>query len=206
MTGLEHLDQFRGRLRQRFSQVAASFDLDGVLAELDNERARLSELSAALQARRDRAVNFANVANLITGTGLGIAGNAMQFSNSTANIGNGFGVGSGVASSVLSIIAIRLRHGPRSSVGRIPNMLAPLFGGEPALNSYYPPAVLEYLHSVRRVKEKLVDRASTSSWLSGNRPGVRGHRALQRLITRSHFSLLAWAIQPSSRSTISRID
>jgi len=34
------------------------------------------------------------------------------------------------------------------SVGRIPNMLAPLFGRQAALNSYYPSAVLEYLRSV----------------------------------------------------------
>src|SRR5262249_35157192 len=51
--------------------VASSLEVDGVLAELDNERAQLFELSATLQARRDRTVNLTNVANLITGTGLG---------------------------------------------------------------------------------------------------------------------------------------
>lgn len=130
------------------SVAAASLGVDGVLAELSNERAHLSELSVALQARRDHAVNLTNVANLITGTGIGIAVNALQFSNSTANIGNGIGVGSGVASTALAIIGIRLQRGPQSTVGRIPNMLAPLFERESALNSYYPPDVMEYLHSV----------------------------------------------------------
>lgn len=128
--------------------LAAAFAVDGVLAELDNERAHLSELSSILQARRDRGVNLANVANLVTGTGVGIAVNALQFSNSTANFGNGLGVGSGIASTVLSIVGIHLQGGPQRSVGRIPNMLAPLFGRPAALNSYYPREVLEYLRNV----------------------------------------------------------
>ena len=127
---------------------AASLKVDGVLAELANERAHLSELSVALQARRDRAVNLANVANLITGTGLGIVVNSLQFSNSTANVGNGIGVGSGVASTALSLVAMRLQRGPQGSVGRIPNMLAPLFGRPGELNSYYPAEVMEYLRTV----------------------------------------------------------
>jgi hypothetical protein len=128
--------------------TAASLEVDGVLAELESERARLSELSAALQARRDRAVNLTNVAGLVTGTGLGIVVNAMQFSSSTANLGNGLGVGSGIASTVLSIIGIRQQHGPQRSVGRIPNMLAPLFARPAELNSDYPETVLAYLRSV----------------------------------------------------------
>jgi hypothetical protein len=79
---------------------------------------------------------------------LGIAVNAMQFSSSTANVGNGLGVSSGVGSTVLSIIGIRRQRGPQRSVGRIPNMLAPLFARQAALNSYYPQEVLDYLHSV----------------------------------------------------------
>src|SRR5215471_16686901 len=137
-------------LRQQVLETveAASLQVDGVLAELTNERAHLSELSVALQARRDRAVNLANVANLITGTGLGIVVNSLQFSSSTANVGNGIGVGSGVASTALSLVAMRLQRGPEGTVGRIPNMLAPLFGKPGELNSYYPPEVMGYLRSV----------------------------------------------------------
>jgi len=78
---------------------------------------------------------------------LGIGVNALQFSSSTANIGNGLGVGSGIGSTVLSIIGIRRQRGPLSSAGRVPNMLAPLFGRDAKLNSYYPQVVLDYLHS-----------------------------------------------------------
>ena len=126
----------------------SSLEVDGVLAELNNEQARLSELGSALQSRRDHSLSLVNVANLVTGTGVGIGVNALQFSSSTANIGNSLGVGSGVASTVLSVIGIRRQRGPLSAVGRVPNMLAPLFGRDAKLNSYYPPMVMTYLHSV----------------------------------------------------------
>jgi hypothetical protein len=127
--------------------TVSSLEVDGVLAELNNEQARLSELSSALQSRRDHSLNLVNVANLVTGTGVGIGVNALQFSSSTANIGNSLGVGSGVASTVLSIIGIRRQRGPLAAVGRVPNMLAPLFGQTAKLNSYYPPIVMTYLQS-----------------------------------------------------------
>ena len=128
--------------------IATSLEVDGVLAELENERDHLSELNSVLQGRRDHTVNLLSAANLVTGTGLGIAVNAMQFSSTTANVGNGLGVASGIGSTVLSIIGIRAQGGPVVSVGRIPNMLAPLFRRPAALNAYYPPEIMEYLKSV----------------------------------------------------------
>lgn len=159
MERLKSLQQSRGcespataeelSLRQDILEtvLGAAFDVDGVMAEIDNERARLMEMRAGLQNRRDHAVNLLNAANLVTGTGIGIAVNALQFSDSTANIGNALGVGSGVASTVLSIIGIHKQRGPISGIGRTPNMLAPLFGKEPVLSTYYPPSVFEYLQS-----------------------------------------------------------
>lgn len=171
--------------------VSASLQVDGVLAELANENAHLSELSSILQARRDRAVNLTNVANLITGTGLGIAVNAMQFSSSTANIGNSLGVGSGIASTVLSIIGIHLQHGPQRSVGGIPNMLAPLFGRQAALNSYYPQAVLDYLRSApigeSPAKGSRLDQLM-AEWRQAGRLGPPGS-ATDQQITRLTSSL-----------------
>ena len=137
-------------LRQQLleSVTAASLDVDGVLAEIANERTDLSELRGTLEARRDNSVGLLNTANLITGTGLGIAVNAMQFSASTANLGDGIGVGSGIASTVLSILGIRKQNGPSHGPGDVPNMLAPLFDAKAALNTYYPPEVLLYLNNV----------------------------------------------------------
>jgi hypothetical protein len=137
-------------LRQEISEsvLAASFDVDGVLAEIDQERARVFEVRAYLQGHRDRGVNLASLASLITGSGVGIAVNALQFSNSTANLGNGIGVGSGIASTALSLVGIRLQRGPAQPIGSAPNMLAVPFGRKPVLSSDYPDDVLAYLNSV----------------------------------------------------------
>jgi len=137
-------------LRQEISDrvMAASFEVDGVLAEISQEQARINEVSTSLQARRDKGVNVASLASLITGSGVGIAVNALQFSSSTANTGNGIGVGSGIASTILSLIGIHLQRGPAQPVGSAPNMLAVPFGRHPVLYSDYPDDVLAYLNSL----------------------------------------------------------
>lgn len=111
-------------------------------------------------------MNLANVANLITGTGLGIAVNSLQFSNSTSELGNGIGVGSGVASTLFSIVGMRLQRGPQ---GRIPNMLARRLGRERALNSYYPQDVMKYCKAYRPPKARLAGHGLNSSWRNGGR-------------------------------------
>src|SRR5690349_11687574 len=118
------------RVHQQLSDkvLATSLDIDGVLAEISNERAELVEVRSVLQSRRDRSVNLLSIAGLVTGTGLGIVTTSMQFNSSTANLGNGLGVGSGIASTVLSVVGIRKQRGPGALVGRMPNMLAPVFG------------------------------------------------------------------------------
>lgn len=137
-------------LRQQISEsvLTASLDVDGVLGEIDQERARLVELRAFLQSRRDRGVNLTSIASLITGSGVGIAVNALQFSSSTADVGNGIGVASGAASTVLSLIGIRLQRGPAATIGEAPNMLAIPFARKPVLYSDYPEDVLAYLNSI----------------------------------------------------------
>jgi len=137
-------------LRQEISEsvMAAAFDVDGVIAEIDQERARIIEVRAYLQGRRDHAVNLTNLAGLVTGSGVGIAVNALQFSSTTANTGNGIGVGSGIASTILSVIGIRQQRGPARELGSAPNMLAIPFGRKPVLSSDYPEDVLAYLNSV----------------------------------------------------------
>jgi hypothetical protein len=136
-------------LRQEILQsiTASSLDVDSVISEIESEKSRLSEMRALLANRRDRSLGLLNVANLVTGAGLGIVTNALQFSDSTAQLGDQIGVGSGVGSSVLSLFVLRWQRGPMHIVGSVPNMLAPLFGRRAELNAYYPPIVLAYLNS-----------------------------------------------------------
>jgi hypothetical protein len=130
---------------------ASVLDVDGVLSEISNESNQLADLRTSLENRRDRTISRLNAASLITGAGLGTAVSATQFSTlgtRTQNIGDGIAVGAGVASIILSIMAVRRQHGPNGTVGDMPNMLAPLLGGAPVLNTYYPPDVRQYLDSV----------------------------------------------------------
>jgi hypothetical protein len=106
------------------------------------------ELRSVLEARRDRAANLIFVANLVIGTGLGAVVNALQFKDSTAIAGDAIGVGSGAASTLLTVLGIQMQRGPQHSIGSTPNMLAVLFNREPALHSQYPEPVLKYLNSV----------------------------------------------------------
>lgn len=140
-------------IRQELSELiqASNLDVDGVLGEISNERSELGDLRTALQSRRDHTVGFLNSAALITGSGLGTVVTATQFtrlSSTTQNIGDGIGIGSGVASTLLSFMAVRKQNGPKASVGDMPNMLAPLFDKVAVLQTYYPPSVLRYLQSV----------------------------------------------------------
>ncbi len=139
--------------RQQLSESiqATTLDVDSVLAELANEQSELSSLRTSLEARRDKTVGRLTTAALLTGSGAGTAVSATQFttlSSSTQNLGDALGIGSGAASTLLSILAARAQNGPRGAVVRTPNMLAPLLGGSPVLNTSYPPEVLAYLHSV----------------------------------------------------------
>ena len=170
----------------------SSLDVDGVLAEIENERAQLFELRAALASRRDRSLGFLNVANIITGAGLGMVTNALQFSNSTTKIGDNIGIVSGLGSTVLSVLAIRGQRGPRQSVGRSPNMLAPLLGRQPQLNTYYPPAVVEYLNSIpvgeRADSGSRLDQLTTE-WRQDGRIGPVGSAKTDQQIERLTSSL-----------------
>lgn len=139
------------RLQLLESIQIAVLEIDGVLGEISNERNELADIRSSLQSRRDRSVALFTTAALLTGSGVGIAVNATQYSSlgsRTNNAGDTLGIVSGAASTALSIVAARRQRGPNGSVGDVPNMLAPLLGGAPVLHAYYPPAVLQYLESV----------------------------------------------------------
>lgn len=174
-------------VRQQITEtiLAASLDVDSVLAEIASEHARLSELRSVLQAKRDRAVNIASLANVVTGTGVGVAVNALQFKTSTAELGDGIGVGSGVAATILSLVGIRLQHGPQHAIVRSPNMLAVLFGKAPALHSQYPPIVLAYLNAIPAGEpESRGTRLQqlTEEWQQSGRIGKQGTARAEKKI------------------------
>lgn len=103
-------------LRQELleSIQAAALEVDSVLAEIANERGQLADLRFSHQSRRDRTVNRLNTAALLTGSGLGIAVSATQFTvlnSRTQNIGDGIGVGSGLPPRSLRYWLLEARPG-----------------------------------------------------------------------------------------------
>jgi hypothetical protein len=140
-------------LRQQIleSVQMCTLQVDGIIAEIANEQSEIGSLRTILQTRRDRKANRLTTAALLVGSGLGTAASATQFtilSNTTQNVGDAIAIGSGAGTILLSILAARAQNGPQGRVEGIPNMLAPLLGGENVLRTYYPPVVLDYLKSV----------------------------------------------------------
>ena len=140
-------------IRQQLLEAVqtAALDVDSVLGEISNEEGELSNLRTSLQGRRDSTVAKLNAAALITGSTAGAAVSATQFNtlgSRANNVGDGFGIGAGVASTIFSIMATRKQNGPNGALGEVPNMLAPLFDRSPVLNTYYPSAVMQYLQTV----------------------------------------------------------
>lgn len=100
-------------LRQQITEavLTASLDVDGVLAEIDYERAQILELRELLSSGRDRKINLLALANIVAGTGSGVVSTAMQFSDRTAIAGDGVGVAGGATGVVLSILGLRQQGG-----------------------------------------------------------------------------------------------
>ena len=149
--GAVSLEELTVRQELMEEVASATLDVDSVLAEISNEQGQLSNLRLSLQGRRDNTVAKLNTAALITGSAAGALISATQFntlSGTTNNVGDGLGVGAGVASTVFSVLATKKQNGPSGTVGETPNMLAALFDGAPALNSHYPAEVMEFLEVV----------------------------------------------------------
>jgi hypothetical protein len=137
-------------LRQEISEVVlgASLEVDGIIAEIDNELAQVSAIRADLEARRDRATGLNTLANIIAGGATGVIGTALQFKNSTANLGNAIGVAGAGVSTVLSFIGLRQQRGGHRALGVAPNLLAKIFDKKPEFHSDYPAEVWAYLNAV----------------------------------------------------------
>jgi hypothetical protein len=135
-------------LRQQITEsvTIASLDVDGVLAEIDYERAEVSELKDRLSAARDRKVNVLTVGSIIVGTGSGVVGTAMQFSTPLAKAGDWISAVGGASGVVLSILALR-QPGREGTLGVAPNMLAPVFGRGVEVRSRYPNDVWTFLNT-----------------------------------------------------------
>jgi hypothetical protein len=128
--------------------VRASLEIDGVMAEIDNEIATLAAVRAKLEARRDRILLINNIASLVSGGVAGIAGTALQFSESTQTTGNTIGVTGSAVSTFLSFLGLRQQRGGQLALPSTTNMLAKPLGRAPGRHSDYPEEIWQYLSNV----------------------------------------------------------
>ena len=137
-------------LRQQITEavVAASLDVDSVLAEIDYEREQTVELRSLWRYKRDRAIGSTNLAVLAAGTGLGIVSGLLQFSKTTSSAGNAIGFAAGGVSTLFSLRSYRQVHGGKRQAWVLPNMLAALLGQPEEQHSHYPDDIWAYLNSV----------------------------------------------------------
>jgi len=117
-------------LRQQITEavVDASLDVDDVLDRIDYERAQIIELRDIMRSNRDRAVGTTSVATLAIGTGLGVVGGLLQFSDSTKGAGNAIGFAAGGISTLLSFRSLRQQRSGKRPAWVLPDMLSPFFG------------------------------------------------------------------------------
>jgi len=170
----------------------SSLEVDGVLTELDNERAHLFELRAAPASRRDRSLGSPQCGEYNYRHRVG---NRYKCAAVQRFHCKDWGQHRGYLGPRLhDAFGARnpQQRGPRQSVGRVPNMLAPLFGRQTQLNSYYPPTVLEYLHSMPSGQGD--DSGSRldqliAEWRQTGRIGPVGSPRTDRQITRLTSSL-----------------
>lgn len=137
-------------LRQEITEVVlgTSLEVDGIIAEIDNELAQMSAIRADLETRRDRAIGINTIANIVASGVTGVVGTALQFKSSTANLGNGIGVAGAGISTFLSLIGLRQQRGGHKTLGVAPNLLAKLFDKKPEFHSDYPEEVWTYLNAI----------------------------------------------------------
>ncbi len=135
-------------LRQRITEavVSASLEIDGVLAEIESETDRISNVRAQLEARRDRALAIGNIAGLVAGGFTGVVGTALQFKDTTQKAGNVIGVAGGALSTTLTYIGLRQQRGGKLSLGIAPNMLARILDRKAEFHSDYPDEIWAYLN------------------------------------------------------------
>lgn len=161
-------------LRQQITEAVTvgGLDVDAVIAEIDYERAQITEERDLLATARDRKINILNVANIVTSGVSGIVTNAMQFSEKTALAGDAIGVGGGAAGLILSVMGLRVQ-GPKASIGATPNMLAPILRPGSG-HDVYPNDVWSFL-SARPAPDGHVDtswrEALVNDWVKEKRIG-----------------------------------
>lgn len=163
---------------------------------IQREQAQLEVTRNYLSAQRDRLVGLTTAAATITGSGIGIAGGGMQFSDRTAYAVDAVSVGSGAASTILSLLGLRLQRWGKAPIEVAPNMLARPFSRPSERLSAWPDDVWAYLNSVPPAGVRRETRLESliEDWTRQGRISSQASPAAERKIEflTSSFSERRW--------------
>lgn len=140
------LQQLADRQRILLAATAASLEVDATTGQIDNEIAEARELQSYLVGRRTRQIDLLNLASLAIGGSLGTASAALGFTPHLRASGV-VGIVSGVSTTTLSLIGLRVGPGGKDVLLARSNMLSRLFDLPSDPNDFYPPLIAQFMNA-----------------------------------------------------------
>lgn len=125
--------------------LTQSFEIRGVLAELDQEMAEADDLRAYLERRRDKSIRLNTIANFISGGVTGIVSGSLDWANINRLAPIIIDTGEGVVQTAIASYALKQQNGEKKLMEGVPNKLAKVLGLTPA--SDYPENVWKFLNT-----------------------------------------------------------
>ena len=138
--------------------LAASLEVDAIIAQIDNESAQSNEVRGYLSDKRDRAVNRANLLSIVSGGTLGATSAGLQLPSGENKASSIVGIAAGVLSSTLAISGIRAQKGGTRLFEFNSNMLAEMFDRPTLGDSRYDQIVGSFLNEVAPTDEEGLTR------------------------------------------------
>lgn len=157
--------------------LTQSFEIRGVLAEIDQEMAEADDLRAYLERRRDKSIRLNTIANFLSGGITGIVSGAIDMGEVNRFAPISIDTGEGIVQTAIALYALKQQNGEKRLMEGVPNKLAKVLDLKPA--SDYPENIWKYLNSVapnhtKTRKEVMVEHWAKSGMIE--RAKMRGRK------------------------------
>jgi hypothetical protein len=126
--------------------TSLSMQVDAAVGQIDEEISEARELQNYLGARRDAQVDLVNLLGIAVGGITGTASAALGFT-SHDNAAATTGVVGGAATTVLSLVGLRIRNGQKRELQVESNMLSELFDRPRDSGNVYSTAIASFMNS-----------------------------------------------------------
>ena len=160
------------RLRQELDETLldAAMTIDSIYGRLEREQAEVMGVLDHLNAKYDSTVMGWNIAAVVVGGTLGVASAGLQFGDDPApQVGDVVAIVAGVTAAALGIVALLQENEGPLPLGIPTNLLAPLFGREPAAESTYPALVWHFLETPPAGEQQSLHELLVAKWVAEQR-------------------------------------